>query len=346
MIAEKIKTLLLQIPSARLVSGGKEIAMRCPYCGDSKRDRNAAHFYVSIPQDDNVSLFHCFRASCLVSGVTTSEKLIEWNIFDPDTAIELTKYNKQVLSLDKNKKFKQSEVYILNNNYISPSKLSEVKLKYINNRLGTNLTYTDLLNQKIVLNLGDLLLTNNITTYTRDPRIIKELDESFLGFISPDNAFVNMRNLREGKVSKSIDKKYVNYSIFNKLDNTQKYYTLPTTIDLTNPNRIQINIAEGPFDILSVYYNMNTNHNHSIFSAILGGGYLGICKHFIHTMKLINLEFHVYIDNDVDDYMIYDVRDYLKVYHIPLYIHRNVAPNEKDFGVNKSRIQERVYLLR
>ena len=36
MIAEKLKTLLLQIPSARLVSGGKEIAMRCPYCGDSK----------------------------------------------------------------------------------------------------------------------------------------------------------------------------------------------------------------------------------------------------------------------------------------------------------------------
>lgn len=346
MISERLKMLLLQMPGAREAAGGKEVVMFCPYCESHKFGKDAEHFYVSIPIDDNVSVFHCFRADCLMSGVTTADKLMEWGIYDQDTAIELTKHNKYALSLDKNKKFKESQIYRLNNTYISDNKLSEVKLKYINNRLGTNLSYNDILNQKIVLNLNDMLNLNNITNYTRDLKIIYELDQSFIGFISQDNAFVNLRNLRPGKVHKSIDKKYVNYNIFNKIDNTQKYYTLPALIDLTNPSAIKINIAEGPFDILSIYHNLNTDHNRSIYSAILGAGYLGICKHFIHNMKLINLEFHIYADNDVKDYIFYDINQYLKIYNMPLYIHRNIYPGEKDFGVKVSNIKEQITRIR
>ena len=63
-------------------------------------------------------------------------------------------------------------------------------------------------------------------------------------------------------------------------------------------------------------------------------------------MKLINIEFHIYIDNDVDINTIQGINRYLKVYNIPLYVHKNIYPNEKDFGVKLSNIQEQKYLVK
>ncbi len=338
-IEKYIKTLLT-IPSARLVAGGREILMRCRYCPDS-RDPKSAHMYVSIPSEGDPSKYNCFK--CRAKGVVTHEKLIQWGLYnEPDVLVGISLYNKNIMKLDKNKKYRDKEVYILNNNFISQNKLSEVKLKYINNRLGTNLTYDDLISKKIILNIEDLLVSNNINKYTRDVNIMNQLNNSFIGFITQDNAFINMRNLTPGKVDKSIDTRYVNYNIFGKYDNTQKYYTLPTNIDLLNPNRIKIHISEGPFDILSVYYNLRRDDNNCIYSSILGNSYMNICKHFINNMKLINIEIHIYIDNDVNDYIIKELRDMLYVFQIPFYLHRNVYPGEKDFGVPISRIEERI----
>jgi hypothetical protein len=335
-IRDKLKDILMRMPRAKLASGGKEVTTICPYCGKY-------HFYISLPShEDDVPLFHCFYANCLASGIVTHQTLMSWNIYDIDIGVELTKYNKRVLSLEKNRKFKDSDIYKLNNTFVTDNELSQIKLKYINNRLGINLTYDDLLNKKIVLNLKDLWQCNNITNLTRDARIINQLDESFVGFISQDNAFVNLRNLRPGKVDKSIDMRYVNYNIFGKFDNTQRYYTLPTSIDLCNPNRIKLHISEGAFDILSIYYNLRKDDRHSIYSSILGGGYLGICKHFICALGLINLEIHIYPDNDIDDNVMYEIGQYLYVYQIPLYIHRNIYPDEKDFGVKLENFKEQI----
>lgn len=337
---EEMKQLLLKIPGARLVSGGKEILMRCRYCADSK-DPRSAHFYVSLPNEDNVMLYNCYK--CHSAGIVTHKKLLEWGVYDdPEMLVKLSRYNKRVLSLDKNKKYVNQDVYRLSNEYILDNELSRAKLKYINNRIGTNLTYNDILEDKIVLNLRDLLESNNIQNITRDMNIINELDSSFLGFISQDNAFVNMRNLRQGKVSKSIDKKYINYNIFGKVDNTLRYYTLPTSIDLCNPNNIKLHIAEGPFDILSIYHNLRQKEPHSIYSAILGSSYKSILLHFISNMRLINLEVHMYIDNDISNNVIYDIRNMLQIFQMPFYVHRNIYPNEKDFGVPIERIKEQI----
>ena len=51
-------------------------------------------------------------------------------------------------------------VYRLNNYYISNNKLSEVKLKYINKRLGLDLSYNDLEDLKIILDLNNLIDKN------------------------------------------------------------------------------------------------------------------------------------------------------------------------------------------
>lgn len=338
-IHEQLKELLMRDPTARLQSGGREIVMRCKYCPDSKNPKSA-HMGVSLGYNDTPFFFNCFK--CHASGIVTKNVLMDWGFFDVDGFIGLTKYNNKILSMSKNSKFVDRQVYKLNNFYISDNPLSQAKLNHINKRLGINLTYDDLLKNKIILNLRDLLDSNNITHYTRDARLITELDQSFIGFISQDNAFINMRNLRQGKVNKAIDKRYVNYNIFGKFNNTERYYTIPTNINLLNPKRIKLNIAEGPFDILSVKYNLRKEEDNVIYSSILGSGYINICKHFINKLALINIEVHIYIDNDVANYVITELANFLRIYNIPLYIHRNVKEGEKDFGVPIERIDERI----
>lgn len=339
--AEKFKQMILKIPSAKLASGGREIILRCRYCPDS-RDPKSAHMYIKVPYNNEPALFNCFK--CHTTGIVTHEKLIQWGLYDdPQMLVSMSSYNKNIMKLAKNRKY-NNNVYNIRNQFISNNKLSQAKLQYINKRLGTNLCYQDLLDNKIVLNLNDLLSTNNISELTRDPLIVQQLNDGFLGFISQDNAFLNMRRLvKEEFVQKPLQKRYVNYNIFGKFDNTLRYYTLPTKIDITCPERIRLNISEGPFDILSICYNLNNNQRqHCIYSTILGSGYVNIVRHFIINMGFINLEIHIYIDNDISMNVINKLKSILDIYKIPLYLHRNIMPGEKDFGVPLNRIQETI----
>ena len=48
-----------------------------------------------------------------------------------------------------------------------------------------------------------------------------------------------MRRLcSEGKVYKTVDKRYVNYNIFNTMDNSMRFYLIPVSIDLLDPTPI------------------------------------------------------------------------------------------------------------
>ena len=341
LTAERLIQVIQQnVPNVKMASGGKEITFRCPFCGDSQRDKNARHFYMSLPTDDTPSLFRCFK--CEARGVTTPKMLASIGITDSELAIGLETFNSSVLSLNKNKVYSDNRVYYLNN-YISDCEMSHAKLGYINKRLGLDLSFQDLMNNKIVLKLFDLFMANPNLVPTRDDRIMRELNGAFLGFISIDNCFVNMKNLMLDQVSKNINKRYINYVIFNKYDNTQKYYVPPANINFSRPGRIKIHIAEGPFDILSIKYNLRKEIDQNIYVSIGGNTYLHILETFINIYGLINLEPHIYLDNDVDAYRVcHSIADYTCDYNMPFYIHTNVYPNEKDFGVHHSHIKEEI----
>lgn len=324
-------------PWCRPASGGRVVNCRCFYCSDSK-NMNHGHFYISIPQsDDELSLFYCQK--CKVGGVVTPEKLIEWNIFNSDISSLLTDMNRKAMLNPNNFKYTSTGKYNLRYDYISTDDLSSAKLAYINSRLGTSLNYIDCINMKIVLNLSDLFKTNYYLKRTRANMIIDQLDAGFIGFLSFDNAFLNMRKFTDTIVyHKSIDKRYVNYNIMDKYDNTCRFYCIPNTIDLMQP--IHLHVAEGPFDILSIYYNIATDHNNHVFCAVGGSGYKGLIRYFINVLKTPNLIIHVYPDNDQDRNTIIDISDYLYPFGYQFYIHRNIFAGEKDFGVPKDRIQE------
>ena len=329
-----INFLLTKLPKAHLVSNNTEINSRCMYCPDSKNP-NHAHFYISVPQNNKPIFFHCKK--CQTAGVLTHKTLLEWNLIDTDISLELINYNKTAFA---GYTYNLSQdIYNINNTYISDCKKSEIKLSYINNRLGLNLNYSDLINSKIVLNLKDLLYKNNITDYSRHINIVNQLDEYFIGFISYDNSFINLRRVvKEGIVYSGIDKRYVNYNIFNKIDNTSNYYTIPSAIDISKP--IKICIAEGPFDTLSIKYNLHNDYSNIVFSTVQGNNYLGCIRHFLNILSVPNIEIHVYLDQDVSNRVIPHLIDNLSLYGYKVFIHWNLL--NKDMGVSIDKIQESI----
>lgn len=341
--ADELKRVIFDnVPEAEPGSAGREIIFRCRFCGDSDNP-NHKHFYMSLPTADTPSLFRCWK--CNARGVTTPQMLASIGIIDPAFSVSLGLYNAQVLSYAKNTKYR-AVTYRLNNTLITDSEMSRAKLGYINKRLGLSLSYNDLLQNKIVLNLSDLFKCNPKLTPSRAPQIMTELDGAFLGFISIDNCFLNMKNLMPGQVSEPIQRKYINYVIFDKYDNTQKYYVPPVTINLALPGKIKLHIAEGSFDILSVKFNCRKEIRQNIYSSIGGNSYLNILMTYVSMYGLINLEPHIYLDNDVDDISLAGAMiDQFGPYGMDIYFHKNVFPGEKDFGVHPSHIKEEIYKI-
>ena len=312
--------LLSHIPGSRKASGGKEILCRCRYCPDSSNPRHA-HFYISVPQSkDDLSFFNCYK--CHSSGIVTNKTLIEWGIYDPHIGMELTLHNKKIISNPQQMmRFSSDMIYKIKYTHITIDDLSKAKLDFINRRLGSNLTFDDCIRMKIVINLQDLLKENNLG-YTRDPRIVDLLDSSYIGFISVNNAFVNMRKIVDKDLPFGLNKRYLNYSLFNKVDNTHRFYVIPTQFDITKT--IYTNLMGGRMD-------------NDIYSNIGGSGYKGIIKYFINTLKLPNVEVNYYPDAEISQHLLLDIAEALRPFHFKFNIIRNEIG--KDFGVRKDQMK-------
>ena len=335
--------IMSNFPEAKLASAGKEIVVRCRYCADSK-DPTHGHMYIHIPQDkDDAPTYHCFK--CQTSGIVNSKTLIEWGIYNPELGTEV---DKAIKVAAKNNRFKgYNSIHYQFYNVVFNNELAYQKINYIKNRIGVELSIAECIRQKIILNLKDTLdyRYNNITEYTRHQNIVQALNDNFVGFLSLDNNFVNLRRIcPEGILYHGIDKRYINYNIHGKMDNTEKMYVMPNTIDLTRPQRIQIHIAEGPFDILSIKYNLRRDEE-GIFAAITGAGYLGFITHLIINYEIFFFDIHIYPDNDEhgSDYVMRQIKDFISPYGANLYIHRNTMIGEKDFGVTPDKIIESIY---
>ena len=343
---ELIEFLTTNIPG-KVVSGEKEFLCNCPLCGKPN------HFYIKLPSDESPVVYDCKK--CNESGLLTRNilKALGVESIDGDIISNLNERHKNlngnyIRGSNKNKAIYK---FPITNTYITLNENTEFKLKYINDRLGLKLSYQDILDCKIVLNLLDIYKYNNLQ-FTRDKRIVKELDESFIGFLGYNNAVLNMRNLRVGQVSKYIDKRYVNYNLLSTdtISGTSKYYIIPTVIDTLNPEPVKIHIAEGPIDVLSIFYNLyNGNKYNSIYATIEGRSYINLIKFLLADLKIINAEIHIYFDNDVSNKDISEILSKLQYLYLDIYFHWNryiVSKSvdgkkiiyEKDFGVPKNKI--------
>ena len=342
---EIIQALLANLPGFKPVANGRELLGRCGFCGDSA-NISSAHLYIGPLKDDTRVLnYHCKK--CGSTGILDANALRELGVYDYEVVSMVTTYNNTILN---NPSYasrvntykgisKVSNTIALNDN------ITQAKLNYINKRLGTFLTLKEAMSNKIVFNLKVFLEENSITTLTRDPNIVDQLSTYFIGFLSYDNSYLNMRRLcKDGIVYETIDKRYVNYNLYNKIDNSMRYYVLPTMIDITSTEPVHVYITEGPFDILSLKYNVNDWVN-SIFISVGGKSYLVGVKFVIQQLGLINTVIHLCPDGDVDDYLMYNISRYIEPFNLNTNMMRNVHTGEKDFGVALPHIEVRVTTL-
>ena len=337
MNRDEYRTFLLNnLYGAHAESGGDEVVCKCKYCAD-KMDHY--HMSISIPRSEaEPSLFNCWI--CHSSGIVTANRLIEWGIYDTEWCVEVTKHNAAVMKVNPSSYHKFGNA-IYNTFIINlENDSNKAKLDYINDRLGTSLTIQECADNNIVLNLIDVLNYNRISEYTRDPRVVKALSDNFVGFMSYDRNFINLRRIiPKGNLYEGIDRKYMNYNIHGKEDNTMKFIMLPTFIDISK--KIEVHVAEGAFDILSVKYNLRQIVKPDmIYGAVTGNAYKGFVKYLITNIGIINMDLHLYLDND--NAGLYTLQDLLyELQPFPLinvYAHYNTL--EKDMGVKIEQINE------
>lgn len=341
---KRFQQLIMTLPNAKPASGGQFVNCRCQNCFDSL-DPTSAHMYVYIPwKNEKLPWYYCHK--CNASGNINHKTLIEWGIYDRDVGLDLANFIHRFLEDEKiyGHYPQQSSIrHSVMNSVLKEDKKTEYKRRYISSRMGIDLSLQDLSSLKIVVNLWDFLKQNNITQYTRDINIINDIDREFIGFLSIDNSSLNMRRtIEEGHVYKSIDKRYVNYNIFG--DKGQRFYTIPTSVNLMQPNRIKLHIAEGPMDILSIYLNLRQREE-GIYTSVAGSNYLPVILYFLQVLRVPNIELHIYPDNGGKEGSPWKIKQLIANIPdpgIPVFEHRNMYQGEKDFGVPRNRITERI----
>lgn len=319
-------------PDAKYASAQSELVCRCPYCGDSRKSHHG-HLYIKVKLHEGESpVFYCHR--CQVKGVANSEFLRNLGIFDIELSGTLTKYNRIVASNPANR-YKFLEKAELLNPIATQIDQSYTKLEYISNRIGVQLNFQELLKLKICLNLFDLLDINEITNLSVSKGMASGLDADFIGFVSVDNKYIISRN-----VGTWFDGRYFKYNIFGSYDNTKSFYSIPNRIDMMATAPVEINIAEGPFDIVSVFYNLkNQNLDNTLYIANCGSGFLGTIRYFI-KYGFVDCKINIYSDGDKDIGFYKYIKNQLKDMLVDEFdIYYNVYPGEKDFGVPLNRIE-------
>ena len=285
---ELIQELLLNIQPSYYKN--YELNVRCPFCGDSIKNANSAHLSIRInPDDDQPLVFRCLR--CNSTGLFNGTTLSMIGIYSGSNSTNIERYNRlscKKHGITSNKKGLNIKFPKLE---INDSVLQ--KHQYIENRLGTKIDIEDLHSKKIVYDFVGLMKYNNITKLYGDVEHLKALHNDHVGFLSARNDFINFRDMT-GK-----HKRYYIYKIMRNIDTTGKFYIIPNNIDPFNNDIKYINLTEGVFDILGLYYNiMNKYEYNTVYAAINGSGYLNVIKFILEQGLLCDVNVNIFSDND------------------------------------------------
>ena len=344
-IKREVINLLQTLPVCKPSTNMKNWTVRCPYCGDSKT-ANHGHFSILIDLDsDRPMLYRCFR--CNESGILTDMTLEDLQLFAPANIRNgISQYNKKshnsTYITDKPKNYKIPEVRY--------NQFTQRKLDYINNRLGTDIDAMKATQYKIILNFIDFLVYNNIPFGNEGNSILKagtvrELEQNYVGFLSSNNNKITFRDITENGFFGRYYK--VTLDIMNTSPNT--FYALDSSYDLLYTNDMHIRVAEGTFDIIGIYENLDIDKSqNSLFLASCGFGFSRILKFLIYKGCTSDIHFHLYADADKSDAEIRNLfrNQFYKIWIDKIIIHRNTIPGQKDFGVRKDEMRDYSYLLK
>lgn len=319
---------------------------RCPFCGDSKSNLNTGHLYIKINPDDNYPMvYHCFK--CEESGVVDDNLLLALNIGDINLKSNITTLNKTSDRIKGQKFLTDDEV--INFNYKLPEVKDYNKIKYIEDRLGCNLSIEDIEKFKIITSLRDFLIYNNIKEITMENYICHNIEKNYVGFLSFGGAYILFRD-----ITNTQQYRWIKYPTTNDSRGCKLFYSISNSIDVFTKDNININLSEGVLDILSAYKNLNYNSSNDLDIAVCGKQYLYVLN-TLNSMGFVgnNINLNIFSDNDEvfnnKNNKPTNIEYFKKLLHKNKYLYNstNIYYNliDKDIGVIKDKIKLKKYKI-
>lgn len=336
---ESVRNLILRNkkPSYQ-TTNRKEVRVRCPYCGDSKKDKNHAHMYIQMRPP---FVFYCQK--CSTSGVLNQQTLRDLNIFNNDLSLSILEANKSVKNLSGTHKvsFKKHNPTLTK----EETNYSVNALNYFNSRYEIGFDNDYIVERfKAITNSHQFFIENNIPVpIDKYRRPLYDFNNS-IGFLSSDGSHVIFRDITNQQ-----PKRYYNLNLFDDDRSTSnKIYNIKSGVDMLQ-DEINLVMTEGIFDIIGVYEHLyrdkveSEGKNNHIFAAAAGKGYNAVISHYVR-MGFLNLNITIYSDADVDPSFFRELKSssvYIK--NQPITIYYNTK--EKDFGVPRDRISLRKVIV-
>lgn len=317
----------------------KELRVRCPYCGDSRKDLSSAHLYIEMQPPFR---FHCFK--CETSGVLNNQTLRDLEIYD-------TSLNSSLITANKSYKEKQGiqRIHIGKRKMVvnlpTGSANAINNTLYFNRRFNTNLSEEYIVAKfRTVVDSKEFFQKNNIYV----PTGYYDFDNS-IGFISSDNSHIVFRD-----TSGMQKRRYYNFNMNPTGEESidSKIYNIASCVNVMS-EKINLVITEGIFDIIGVYlhfYKDTPQEANTIFTAACGKGFNAVILHYIRS-GFLDLDITIYSDADVDLGFYRDLKnnsEYLKNSKITIYynsLYNKTTGFGKDFGVPKDQIQLRKIII-
>jgi hypothetical protein len=307
----------------------KEVRVRCPYCGDSKTDKNHAHMYIQMLPPFK---FYCQR--CNTAGALNNQSLRDLGLFNNDLSVSIIDANKNIKANKGTEKLTFKKSSPLLNKVESPFSINAVN--YTSNRFNIPFTNEYLVDRfKAITNSIQFFNDNKIPIPVDQYRRPMYDFANSIGFMSSDGSHVIFRDITGMQ-----PKRYFNLSI-SQNENTlaSKIYNIKRGIDIMS-DEINLVMTEGIFDIIGVYEHFYKDKiedaSNYIFSAAAGKGYNAVISHYMR-MGFLNLNITIYSDADVGAGFFKNLKNssvYLK--NTPITIYYN--SKDKDFGIPKEQI--------
>lgn len=287
---ERFISALYQRDGPRPIVRGDSYVVRCPYCGDSA-DIKKAHFYITVHMDDQSPiLYNCFR--CPVGGILTTEVMRKLELQEESLYNGVKKLNKNAVHYDKKAIGAKGQVLLFD--YTLPDIQDGPKLEYIRKRLGIDFTFEDFKKMKVITSLKAFLIQNKIKKLTCHDRVAYFYENCFVGFLSHGGGYILLRDIT-GKSHIP----WIKYPITSKSKEGVTFYSLESSIDIFTEETITVNLAEGVFDILGVYYHFQKSNRNTVNIAVTGKQYESVCYYLIRMGILgSNVVINIFSDND------------------------------------------------
>lgn len=318
----------------------KEYVTRCPFCGDSSKDMNKGHLYLKINMEDNSSIiYHCFK--CEASGVLGEDSLSAFGIDDPNLKSNIITLNKTSDKYSQQLMLQQQKM--LSFDYeIPPIKRNE-KVAYIENRVGKTLSDEDLQEMKLVCSFRDFLIHNNIKNIMCNNYMATMINQYYVGFLSFGNSHILFRDITNTQKIR-----WIKYPITPESKQNRIFYSTQLSISRMTTDPVNINLAEGILDIISVKHNLGYSSTNDINIAVSGKSYDKILL-FLIDMGFVgsNVSVNIFSDNDAQynhkknnipttvEWYKEKLKNYKHVFH-SIHVYYNLLG--KDVGVPKEQI--------